>query len=85
MANIDTKFEFWKNRLLDLGKRNRLINCPLPKSIKRTSRASLLISQPDYKDLWAEFSENGKSLSFSIPEDTYYDDKNEDEDEEKND
>lgn len=26
MANIDTKYEVWKNKLLDLGKRNRLLN-----------------------------------------------------------
>lgn len=26
MTNIDAKLDIWKNRLLDLGKRNKLLN-----------------------------------------------------------
>ena len=29
-AGIDQKVEIWKNKLLDLGKRNRLINTRYP-------------------------------------------------------
>lgn len=67
MANINTKLEYWKNRLLDLGKRNRLINCPLPKSGGRVSRTSLLINTPDTSELWDLFDEGSKALVFPIP------------------
>lgn len=70
MAKINAKLEYWKSRLLDLGKRNRLINCPLPKSGKHISRSSLLISQPDYINLWSLFSENGQALEFPVPSDS---------------
>ncbi|MDR2733153.1 MAG: DUF4011 domain-containing protein, partial [Spirochaetota bacterium] len=69
MANIDTKLEFWKKNLIDLSKRNRLINCPLPKSGKRISRSSLLIAQPDYTSLWNLFSEADQYLPFPVPDD----------------
>ena len=37
MANIDVKYEAWKNKLLDLGKRNRLLN------YKDTARSNVKI------------------------------------------
>ena len=67
MHNINTKLEYWKNRLLDLGKRNRLINCPLPKIQGRVSRNSLLITQPNYTVLWPLFVEKEQPLEFPIP------------------
>ena len=71
MANINLKLEYWKNRLLDLGKRNRLINCPLPKATKRISRTSLLINQPNCTELWSIFAEGEQTLEFPIPVDIY--------------
>ena len=41
MANIDVKYELWKNKLLDLGKRNRLLN------YRETARSSLKIEYPE--------------------------------------
>ena len=52
MQNITTKLDFWKSRLLDLGKRNRLISCPLPIDGKRVQRHSLIINEPNPMDLW---------------------------------
>lgn len=67
MANIHIKLEYWKNRLLDLGKRNKLINCPLPKSVGRVSRTSLLLSNPSIDELWSFLDSGNKSLEFPIP------------------
>ncbi|UZT82888.1 DUF4011 domain-containing protein [Caproicibacterium sp. BJN0003] len=74
---MDQKLEYWKNRLLDLGKRNRLINCALPKDGKHVSRATLLICNPSYGDLWKMFSNGETSLEFPIPADTFEDDEQE--------
>ncbi|MDR0515526.1 MAG: DUF4011 domain-containing protein [Fibromonadaceae bacterium] len=65
--NINSKLEFWKNRLLDLGKRNRLISCPLPKSTGRVSRTSLLINQPNCIELWSLLAEREQTLVFPMP------------------
>jgi hypothetical protein len=67
MADIKTKLEYWKNRLLDLGKRNRLINCPLLSDASRVQRHSLLISIPTATELWTLFEDTGAVLSFSVP------------------
>lgn len=58
MASIDLKLEAWKNKLLDLGKRNRLIN------YKETKRSSLRIITPEIFSLWKDFVINEKSLEF---------------------
>ena len=48
MQKIDDKIEHWKKRLLDLGKRNRLIN------FKETKRSNVgIISPGDPKQLSA--------------------------------
>ncbi len=39
-VGIDQKVEIWKNKLLDLGKRNRLIN------YRETKRSTLSIKTP---------------------------------------
>lgn len=44
--NIEQKVDIWKNKLLDLGKRNRLIN------YRETKRSSLTIKNPGIFDLW---------------------------------
>jgi superfamily I DNA and/or RNA helicase/very-short-patch-repair endonuclease len=67
VANLSTKMEYWKNRLLDLGKRNRLINCTLPKTGgNRVSRTALLILQPSCEELWNTLVEKDNSLEFAI-------------------
>lgn len=58
MLNIDKKVEAWKNKLLDLGKRNRLLN------YRETKRSSLKILIPDCFKLWDCFVRNEKSLIF---------------------
>lgn len=65
--HIDQKIEFWKNRLLDLSKRNRLINCIRPKDGKRVSRSTILIYKPSLEDLWNILVEREDSLQFPIP------------------
>ena len=67
MQNISAKIEFWKNRLLDLGKRNRLINCPLPADGKRVQRHSLLIETPNPSEIWTMMADNDVPLSFPVP------------------
>lgn len=64
---ISNKIEYWKNRLLDLGKRNRLINCVLPKSGKRVSRTAILIYKPSLENLWDILVEGEASLQFPVP------------------
>jgi hypothetical protein len=63
MATIDQKLEAWKNKLLDLGKRNRLIN------YRDTKRSSLRIKEPIIFELWESFVVNETPLEFP-----YYDD-----------
>ena len=67
MQNIDTKLEYWKNRLIDLSKRNRLINCQLPKDGKRIQRHSLLINTPTPNELWEILMEYDSCISFPVP------------------
>lgn len=56
--NIDTKIESWKNKLLDLGKRNRLIN------YRETKRSSLNIQRPSCNALFTSFVQNEQPLIF---------------------
>ena len=58
MADINFKVEAWKNKLLDLGKRNRLLN------YRDTKRSSLKIISPNCFDLWNSFVLNEKTLEF---------------------
>ncbi len=58
MANIDVKYELWKNKLLDLGKRNRLLN------YRDTTRSSIKIDYPDCGTLWDMFVKEGVPLVF---------------------
>lgn len=64
---LDIKIEYWKNKLLDLGKRNRFINCPISKSVKRVSRSQLIIKTPSIDDLWNTFYDLEGSIEFPIP------------------
>ena len=58
MANIDTKYEVWKNKLLDLGKRNRLLN------YRDTARSNVKIEYPDCITLWDMFVKDETPLVF---------------------
>lgn len=55
---IEQKVEVWKNKLLDLGKRNRLIN------YRETKRSTLSIKNPEILDFWESFVVNGNPLEF---------------------
>ena len=63
MSNIDRKIDAWQNKLLDLGKRNRLLN------YRDTKRSNLRILKPDFSEMWESFVLDEKPLEFP-----YYDD-----------
>ena len=71
MAVIDLKLEAWKNKLLDLGKRNRLIN------YKETKRSSLKIIKPDILNLWQDFVVNERAIEFPFFDEELSDSDNE--------
>ena len=58
MVNIDLKLDTWKNKLLDMGKRNRLLN------YRDTRRSNLRIIVPGIYDLWNSFVTNEQPLKF---------------------
>ncbi len=61
MFNIEQKIDIWKKKLLDLGKRNRLVN------FKETKRSNISIVAPDYQTLFKRLIQDEKSLSFPYP------------------
>ena len=63
MATIDKKLEAWKNKLLDLGKRNRLLN------YRDTKRSNLRIIKPTIYELWESFVVDEKPLEFPYCDD----------------
>ena len=58
MANIDAKYEVWKNKLLDLGKRNRLLN------YRDTARSNVKIEYPECGALYNMFVKEENALVF---------------------
>lgn len=60
MPNVDinTKMEVWGNKLLNLGKRNRLLN------YRKTKRSSLKILSPFCLGLYCSFVQNEQPLVF---------------------
>ena len=58
MVNIDVKYEAWKNKLLDLGKRNRLLN------YKDTARSNVKIEYPECGSLYNMFVKEENALVF---------------------
>lgn len=64
MINVDRKIDSWKNQLLDLGKRNRLLN------YRDTKRSNLRIKQPDLPTLWNSFVVKEAPLEFPYIEET---------------
>lgn len=71
MQDLDIKIEHWKNRLLDLSKRNRLIN------FKETKRSNVAITSPSYDVLYKKLVQDEDELSFSVPLKTTYDENGE--------
>jgi hypothetical protein len=67
MFNIDLKLDNWKKRLLDLGKRNRLIN------YRETKRSNLNITVPNYVDLFEKIVVDEQVLIFPYPVDKRFD------------
>ena len=67
MHGIEVKIDQWKKRLLDLGKRNRLIN------FKETKRSNIAIVSPDYEVLYDKIVNEEAKLSFSFPLKTTFD------------
>lgn len=66
MANIDARYEAWKKKLLDLGKRNRLMN------YKDTARSNVMITYPECGALYDAFVKGETELIFPFESD--YDD-----------
>lgn len=66
MINVDTKLENWKKKLLDLGKRNRLIN------YKETKRSNLNIIAPQFDILFQKVVSDEEALTFPYPLDRIY-------------
>lgn len=58
MVNMDSKLNTWKNKLLDMGKRNRLLN------YRDTRRSNLRIKVPGIYDLWDSFVLGETPLEF---------------------
>ena len=72
--DVDAKIETWKNKLLDLGKRNRLLN------YRETKRSSLSILSPQCFELYSSFVQNEQPLVFpNITEESNIDDEDEEE------
>ena len=56
--DFNHKFNYWKNSLLDLGKRNKLIN------FKETKRSVVTITYPDIYTLWDRIVKKEEKLKF---------------------
>lgn len=61
--SVDLKIEKWKQKLLDLGKRNRLIN------FKETRRSNISIVRPDMKEVYDSIATQNKTLEFALVDD----------------
>ncbi|CAM3806485.1 DUF4011 domain-containing protein [Marinicrinis lubricantis] len=71
MAVIDVRIDKWKKRLLDLGKKNRLIN------YRETKRSNIKIVAPDLTELFRLLVVNETALKFPIPFEDFDDDEDE--------
>lgn len=58
---IEGRVEYWKSKLLDLGKTNKMINCSIS---GRSSKASIVIKVPEIYDLWKLM--NNKGIQFPL-------------------
>lgn len=67
MQDLDIRIEQWKKRLLDLGKRNRLIN------FKETKRSNIAIVSPGYEELYKKLVYDEDEFRFPFPLKTTFD------------
>ena len=61
-TDITAKYDSWKNKLLDLGKRNRLLN------YRETRVSTMKIISPDCYSLWERFVQQEEPLVFPYAE-----------------
>lgn len=71
MISIDLRIDKWKKRLLDLGKRNRLIN------YRETKRSNINITLPNSVELYRRLIINEEALEFAYQVDDEFDDSGE--------
>lgn len=69
--DLNIKIDQWKKRLLDLGKRNRLIN------FKETKRSNVAIISPSYEILYKKFVHDENKFCFPFPLKTSFDENGE--------
>ncbi len=60
MASIDSKLNLWNNKLLDLGKRNRLVN------FKDTRMSTVRIIEPSCINLYNYFVVDEKRMAVAV-------------------
>ena len=75
--DFETKLKYWKNNLIDLGKRNKLIN------YKDTKRSSLTIIEPSFIDFWNKIVIREEKIEFPLYK-KYFDEDEEDDEENDN-
>ena len=59
VTRLYNQIEEWRKRLLDLSKRNRLVNC------KIGARAAIEIIHPDQESVWQRIVVNNGTMSFA--------------------
>ena len=64
MLDLNVKYDLWMNKLLDLGKRNRLLN------FRDTARSTIKITFPEIDELYDFFVKEEKELVFPKDEET---------------
>ncbi|MDR2352757.1 MAG: DUF4011 domain-containing protein, partial [Deltaproteobacteria bacterium] len=60
LKKIEEKIAVWKEKLMDLSKKNPLINCPIPSEGGLLNRRSFFIDKPRASELWEKL--NGEKL-----------------------
>lgn len=55
------KLDFWRHKLLDLGKRNRMIH------FRETTRSTLKLTEPSFEELYETIAVKEESLTFKRP------------------
>ena len=62
-SKISKKLDYWEHQLLDLGKRNRMIN------YRETRRGTLRLTEPSLDELYTRLARNEETLTFQRPVD----------------
>jgi hypothetical protein len=68
MTNLNVKIEAWQKKLLDIGKRNRLIN------YRDTVRSNIRLISPSLESLYKDIVVHERTLKFSFASDDEYSD-----------